>query len=305
MSEALRVCDLVKRYGAVQAVAGVSFTVERGEIFGLLGTNGAGKTTTLECLIGLREPDGGTIEVCGLDRASGAEEVKQRIGVALQATALQDRITPREALKLIGTFYPRRMEAQGLLERFALLEKADAPFETLSAGQQQRLALALAFVNQPEILFLDEPTAGLDAQSRRDLHAAIRRLREEGRTVLLTTHYIEEAQALCDRVAVIDAGRIVALGKPGELIGRVRASAWVVVSTARELEAPAVHALAGVEETEIRGGETKVKTGHVGATVIALVHLLEAQGNDLLDLRVEKPSLEDIFLEVTRRSVTG
>ena len=192
----LSVRDLVKDYGPNRVVNGVSFTVERGEIFGLLGVNGAGKTTTLECLAGLRSPDSGTIHICGWDLASHPNEVKKRIGVALQSTALQDRITPREAVELLGGFYPRRVETPRLLERFSLLDEADDYFETLSGGQRQRLALALAFVNEPELLFLDEPTAGLDARGRRDLHGGIVRLREEGRTVLLTTHYIEEASLL-------------------------------------------------------------------------------------------------------------
>ena len=164
--------DLRKSYGGVEAVAGVSFEIQDGEIFGMLGPNGAGKTSTLECVIGLREPDSGTIEVCGIDARQHPQEVKQRIGAALQTTSLQDKITGREALALFGSFYRRSVPPADLLKRFSLEEKADAPFDTLSGGQKQRLALALAFVNQPELVFLDEPTTGLDPQSRREIGRA-------------------------------------------------------------------------------------------------------------------------------------
>ena len=194
---------------------GISFEVGAGEIFGLLGPNGAGKTSAVECILGLREPDGGIITVCGMDARREPAAVKRRIGAALQSTALQDQITPREALRLFGAFYQDSVPPGELLERFDLVEKADARFETLSGGQRQRLALALAFVNRPEVLFLDEPASGLDPQARRDLHESIRGFRREGRAVLLTTHYIEEAHALCDRLAILDQGRIVATGAAG------------------------------------------------------------------------------------------
>ena len=191
--------DLRKSYAGVEAVRGVSFNIGAGEIFGLLGPNGAGKTTTVECLIGLREPDAGELEVCGFDARRNPREVKQMIGVALQSTSLQDKITPREALRLFGSFYRERVPPGELLERFALTEKADARFETLSGGQRQRLAIALAFVNRPKLVLLDEPTTGLDPQSRRELHAAIAQMKHDGYTVLFTTHYLDEAEHLCDR----------------------------------------------------------------------------------------------------------
>ena len=198
--------NLKKRYDGVEAARGVSFEIRDGEIFGLIGPNGAGKTTTVECVIGLREPDEGAIEVCGIDARRRPREVKEKIGASLQTTALQDKITPREALALFGAFYRHKAEPAALLERFALLDKADAPFDTLSGGQRQRLALALAFVNKPELVFLDEPTAGLDPQSRRELHGEIAKMKHDGHTVLLTTHYLNEAEALCDRIAIIDRG---------------------------------------------------------------------------------------------------
>src|SRR5215218_10732680 len=212
--------DLRKRYDGVEAARGVSFEIQDGEIFGLIGPNGAGKTTTLECVIGLREPDAGSIEVCGIDARRRPREVKQRIGAALQTTSLQDKITPREALTLFASFYSRRAPAGELLDRFGLTGKADAPFDSLSGGQRQRLALALAFVNRPELVFLDEPTSGLDPQSRRELHEAIRQMKVDGHTVLLTTHYIDEAEMLCDRIAVIHKGVIVASGGTRELMER-------------------------------------------------------------------------------------
>src|SRR6187455_2840277 len=187
MDGGLSVSGLRKRYGELQAVADVSFEVRTGEIFGLLGPNGAGKTTTLECIIGLREPDAGDIRVCGINARTHPRDVKQRIGAALQATALQDKITPREALTLFGSFYAKHEDSAALLERFSLSEKADLPFDSLSGGQRQRLALALAFVNKPELVFLDEPTAGLDPQSRRELHDEILTMKADGHTVLLTT----------------------------------------------------------------------------------------------------------------------
>src|SRR5581483_7072958 len=202
MAGGVIVHNLVKRYGPVEAVRGVGFDVHAGEIFGLLGPNGAGKTTTVECVIGLRRPDQGTIEIDGIDALAQPDRTKQRIGAQLQATALQDKITPREALRLFGSFHDRRADVRSLIDRFALSEKADAPFESLSGGQRQRLALALAFVNDPAVLFLDEPTSGLDPQSRRELHESIRQMRAEGRAILLTTHYIAEAHDLCDRIAI-------------------------------------------------------------------------------------------------------
>ena len=214
----LAVRDLVKRYGAVEAAAGVSFEVADGEVFGLLGKNGAGKTTTLECVLGLRRPDSGSILVGGIDAVAHPDRVKALVGAQLQATALQDRITPREALWFFASFYRTPANPDELIQQFGLAEKADAPFETLSGGQKQRLGVALALVNEPKLVVLDEPTAGLDAQARRELHEIIGKIRSGGRTVVITTHYIEEAHQLCDRIGIIDRGKIVAAGRPDDLI---------------------------------------------------------------------------------------
>jgi ABC-2 type transport system ATP-binding protein len=297
MPDALVVNDLRKSYGAVNAVAGVEFTVKAGEIFGILGKNGAGKTTAIECVIGLRKPDAGNLRIGGIDAIVNARQVKQKIGVQLQATALQDKITPREALTLFASFYARAAKVETLIEQFSLGEKADAPFDSLSGGQRQRLAVALAFVNDPEVVFLDEPTAGLDAQSRGQLHEMIRRMRQGGRTVILTTHYIEEAEALCDRVAIMDRGKIVAMGRPAELTAG-RASR-VEFRAAKVVEEAALRGIAGILEVRRIGEAWQLKTSNAAKTVAELSRWLEARGNDMTGLRIEQATLNDVFIELT------
>ena len=222
MSKPIAVENLSRRFGAVQAIDGVSFEVAAGEIFGLLGPNGAGKTTALECVLGLILPDAGCIEICGFHARQ--RRAREKIGAVLQATGLQDKITPREALALFAAFYPESINSKALLDRFGLTEKTDAAFESLSGGQKQRLALALAFVGNPQVLLLDEPTTGLDPQIRREVQNHIRALKAEGRAILLCTHDMDEAAQLCDRVAVIARGRIVATGAPRDLIADSGAS---------------------------------------------------------------------------------
>ena len=297
--------DLHKSYDGVQAVRGVSFEIQPGEIFGLLGPNGAGKTTTVECIVGLREPDAGVLEVCGLDARREPAEVKQRIGVALQSTSLQDKITPREALRLFGSFYRDRIAPEPLLERFALVEKADARVETLSCGQRQRLALALAFVNRPQLVFLDEPTTGLDPHARRELHASIARMKQDGFTVLFTTHYLDEAEVLCDRVAIIDRGQIVASGTPRELIARSQGGQTVTLVTSSAIAHARLVALPGVREVahpggELHAGEVRLQTTDATSTLGGLAQLLEELRVDVVELHVRKASLEDVFLQLTR-----
>lgn len=304
MARKVVVRDLEKRYGGIEAAAGISFEIQDGEIFGLLGPNGAGKTTTVECIIGLREPDAGSIEVCGIDARRRPRDVKQKIGAALQTTALQDQITPREALALFGSFYRERSTPTQLLERFGLVEKADAPFDTLSAGQRQRLALALAFVNKPELVFLDEPTTGLDAQSRRDLHEEILRMKREGHTVVLTTHYMEEAETLCDRVAVIHKGHIVATGATGELVASSTAPPSIVVTTARALEPAMLANVSGISGVSCEGRTARCHAANINTAIAGLIALLDAQQNELIELHVQKASLEDVFLELTGSPMT-
>jgi ABC-2 type transport system ATP-binding protein len=311
MSAHVVVRDLRKSYDGVAAVRGVSFEIQPGEIFGLLGPNGAGKTTTVECIVGLREPDAGDLEVCGLDARRRPAEVKQKIGVALQSTSLQDKITPREALRLFGAFYRERVPPETLLERFALNEKADARVDTLSGGQRQRLALALAFVNRPELVFLDEPTTGLDPHSRRELHASIARMKHDGYTVLFTTHYLDEAEHLCDRVAIIHRGEIVATGTPRELIARSQGLQTVSVITTRPIELAKLAALPGVSAVangtaNHTGAEMQLQSTNTTATLAGLARLLEELRIDVIELHARKASLEDVFLQLTReKEITG
>src|SRR5438874_10678524 len=213
----LQVENLVKRYGDVEAVRGVSFAVEEGEFFGLLGPNGAGKTSTVEVLEGLRTRDSGRVSVCGLDPQRHSQALKHEIGAALQSTALPDKLRVVEALRLFGSVYKRRRNPEELLKRFGLEEKRNTFYNRLSGGQKQRLALAMALVNDPKVLFFDEPTAGLDPQVRREIYDIIEELKRDQKTILMTTHYIEEAERLCDRVAIIDHGNLIALGTPREL----------------------------------------------------------------------------------------
>jgi ABC-2 type transport system ATP-binding protein len=296
---AVLVSNLKKRYGAVNAADGVSFEIRSGEIFGLIGPNGAGKTTTVECLVGLRRPDEGRIEICGIDARRHPREVKQRVGTALQTTALQDRITPREALDLFGAFYGGLVPSGQLLERFGLVEFADRAFETLSGGLRQRLALALAFVNNPEVVVLDEPTAGLDPHVRRDLRGEIARMRNDGRTVLLTTHDLEEAQLLCDRIAIINRGRIVATGAPRELTAGSSAMPAVSVSTTPALPRGWLDALPQLDGLTYEGGVTRFRTSHLPEALTGVLASAAARGAEVSELHVQKATLEDIVIEQT------
>lgn len=302
MSATLRVGNLQKSYGIVHAVRGLSFEAHAGQILGLLGPNGAGKTTTLECIIGLRQADAGEIFIDNLDARRAPRAVKEKIGVALQNTALPDKITPREALKLFASFYRNPAGTRELISRFSLDEKADARFETLSGGQKQRLAVALALVNNPSILFLDEPTSALDPQSRRGLHDAIRALRDQGKTIVLTTHYIEEAQQLCDRVEIIDHGQIIASGRPDELVAASRMSPQVILTTSRPIDLSRLPQLAGASQPRVNETTLAMQSTQPGRTVIDLIKWLESDsGNELQDLHIQKPTLEDVFIEKTGR----
>ncbi|HEU5259765.1 MAG TPA: ABC transporter ATP-binding protein [Vicinamibacterales bacterium] len=299
MPTAVTVRGLKKSYGPVDAVRGVSLNICDGDIFGLLGPNGAGKTTLLECIVGLRVPDAGEITVAGIDATTRARDVQQRIGVMLQSTALQDKITPREALQLFATFYRNAADPAQLLERFSLTDKANATFDTLSGGQRQRLALAIAFVNRPEILFLDEPTAGLDPQSRRELRDEIARLKKDGRTVLLTTHDVDEAERLCDRVAIMDGGEIIATGEPRTLAAESASMQSVSLSTKPHIEANALTRIPGVVDVVCDGSRVRFRTADPRRTVRELTAWLEASGIELIELHVHRATLEDVFLRLT------
>lgn len=293
------VTDLRKRYKDVEAVRGLSFELRQGEIFGLLGPNGAGKTTTIEIMEGLRAYDGGAVSVLGLDPWRQSLDLKQRIGAALQDTVLPDKIKVGEALSLYAGFYDRRVDLSNLLARFDLQSKRSAMYETLSGGQKQRLALALTLVNDPDLVFLDEPTAGLDAQVRRDLHEIILQLRADGKTVLLTTHYIEEAERLCDRVAIIAQGELKAIGTPEELRSRASSLSRVEAGFTGLPSTTDLTSIDGVQEARPNGGGADLYTRDPARTISSLVRTLDAGGGTLVDIAVVRPTLEDLYLELT------
>ena len=293
--------NLHKHYGDLAALRDVSFDILQGEVFGLLGPNGAGKTTTIEIIEGLRQPDSGSVRVCGLDPAQESMALKERIGAQLQSTVLPDKMCVDEALHLFAGFYRHSASVEMLLERFGLEEKRHTFFEKLSGGQKQRLALALALVNDPELVLLDEPTVGLDPQLRREIYALVENLRGEGRTVLLTTHYIEEAERLCDRVAIIDQGQLVALGTPRALIARSGRGTRLEVRLAKPVDLDRLKLIEGVLHCHQTEGAYFLHAQPVTATIAALVRFLESNDNALVDLHIARPSLEDIFVEMTGR----
>src|SRR6204780_2318681 len=297
----LQVENLVKRYGDVEAVRGVSFNVEEGEVFGLLGPNGAGKTSTVEIMEGLRTLDSGRVSVCGLDPQRDSEQLKNEIGAALQSTSLPDKLKVFEALKLFAGFYTRRRDPEELLKRFGLTEKRDTFYGKLSGGQKQRLALAMALVNNPRVLFFDEPTAGLDPQVRREIYDIIDELRREKKTIVMTTHYIEEAERLCDRVAIVDHGKVVALGTPRELKTRSGGTTRIEVRLAKPEADGALKKLEGVADARELDGAYVIHSHRPPKTIVDLVKHLEAEGNKLISLEIASPSLEDVFIEMTGR----
>jgi ABC-2 type transport system ATP-binding protein len=297
----LQVENLVKRYGDVEAVRGVSFSVEEGEVFGLLGPNGAGKTSTVEIMEGLRTPDSGRVSVCGLDPQKNPQELKHQIGAALQATSLPDKLRVIEALRLFASFYRRHRNPEELLKRFGLEEKRNTFYNQLSGGQKQRLALAMALVNDPKVLFFDEPTAGLDPQVRREIYDIIEELRREKKTIVMTTHYIEEAERLCDRVAIVDHGRVIALGSPRELKERSGDKTRLEVRLARPEPAEILKNLEGVSDCRILGESYILQCQRPPQAIVSLVKYLESTGNELVSLEIATPSLEDVFIELTGR----
>ncbi|HXA75759.1 MAG TPA: ABC transporter ATP-binding protein [Candidatus Acidoferrales bacterium] len=297
----IQVEDLFKSYGAVEAVRGVSFAVEEGEVFGLLGPNGAGKTSCVEILEGLRTADRGKVRVCGLDPQTSGERFKEKIGAVLQATALPDKLRVKEAIDLFAQFYRKRANTDDLLRRFQLDEKRNAFYSHLSGGQKQRLALAMALVNDPEVVFLDEPTAGLDPQVRREIYDIIEELKGGKKTVLLTTHYIEEAERLCDRVAIVDHGRVIAHGTPRELKQRSAGQTRIEVRLARPLTDGILGRLEGVADCREFEGTYVLHSVRPPQTIVALVKQLETENNELQSLEMFSPSLEDVFIELTGR----
>jgi len=305
---AIRCRDLVKRYeGDVLAVDGLTLEVARGECFGLLGPNGAGKTTTVEILEGLLEPTAGEVEVLGRRWADDASALRERLGITLQETHLPDRLTVAEVVTLFRSFYRRGRGVDEVLELVSLTEKRRAWYEKLSGGQKQRLAVACALVSDPELLFLDEPTTGLDPQSRRQLWDVVLRARADGRTVLLTTHYMDEAERLCDRVAIVDHGKVIALGTPRELITRHVGAEIVDFTVGAGVPAPSedeLRQLPGVSAAHGAGPESwALSVDQVHVAVPALLALLAGRGVRLEQLGTRSATLEDVFIRLTGRKL--
>jgi ABC-2 type transport system ATP-binding protein len=301
---AIRVNDLHKRYGETRAVDGISFEVGAGEVFGLLGPNGAGKTTTVEILEGLRAADSGEATVLGVDTNRDPEALKPRIGVALQTASLYPKLTVSEVLDLFRSFYVRQGHSTAeLIERFDLGEKRHSRTQELSGGQRQRLAVALALVNDPELVFLDEPTTGLDPAARRSLWEVVLELKRQGRTILLTTHYMEEAEILCDRIAIMDHGRILESGTVKELVGRHFHERAVRFDRIDALADGALAALDGVASVAHENGEVVLYTRNVPGTIEGLLAAAESTGSEPENLTIRRPTLEDVFLALTGRAL--
>jgi ABC-2 type transport system ATP-binding protein len=281
-------------------VRGIDFEVGAGEVFGLLGPNGAGKTTTVEILEGLRPRSGGQVTVLGFDPDVQARSLKDRIGVCLQATNLPPKITVREALDLFASFYSRTVDTAQLLERLQLADKSRSYYSKLSGGQKQRVALALAMVNDPALLFLDEPTTGLDPQVRLEIHSLIQELKDRKRTIVLTTHYIEEAERLCDRVAIIDQGRIIALGTPREIQARTLGQSFIEVQCEEPVNSELPQFTEAQKQT-VSEDRTRivVSSSHPARTLVDLVKWIDQQGLELADIHLKRPTLEDVFIELT------
>ncbi len=297
----IQVKRLSKVYASTVAVDDISFEVHGGEIFGMVGPNGAGKTTTIECMEGLRRPDSGRIRVLGLDPQLDGYALRPRIGIQLQESALQGRIKVWEALDLFASFYPRPVDWQPLLEKLGLADRRNTPFAKLSGGQKQRLFIALALVSDPEVVFLDELTTGLDPQARRAMWDLVRRIRDRGKTVFLTTHFMEEAERLCDRVAIMDHGRVVALDAPEDLIRTLGTNHRLVFSVDGASELQPLRSLPGVTRVE-QIGERIIVYG-ADELVSEVVNALTASEIRFRDLRTEQPTLEDVFLALTGREM--
>ena len=305
MDTIVQVKGLRKTYGATVAVEEVSFKVFEGEIFGMVGPNGAGKTTTIECLEGLRKPDAGTIRVLGVDPQREGQVLREHTGMQLQQSNLPDRMKVWEALDLYSSFYPKAADWKELLVQLGLEEKRNSSFSKLSGGQKQRLFIALALLPDPQLVFLDELTTGLDPQARHAIWDLVREVRQKGKTILLTTHFMEEAERLCDRVAILDHGRIVALDTPAALIRSLGVEERVVFSVDGSLPAAFEKALGDSARVEAQGERVVVhgKNGRKVPLVSEVVNLLTGQGIQFRDLRTEQPNLEDVFLSLTGREM--
>ena len=298
MDAAVEVTDFRKLYGDVVAVDGISFEVQSGQIFGLLGPNGAGKTSTLESLEGLRPPTGGTLRVAGINPTTEPRQLRGLIGVQLQTAGLPETITPTEAMRIFCAYH-RVAPRYDLLHRLGLTDKADTQYLELSSGQQRRLELALAIAHDPQVLFLDEPTAGLDVPARAELHRLIRELRAAGTTIILATHDMAEAEELADRVAILLSGGIAAIGTPRDITSKGTGLTKVSVRTESGSLGTSGLAFPAVERHHQEGDYSVYLSSDIGPTVSAIITFVDANEDSLIDLRVERPSLEDRFLEIT------
>jgi len=303
-NSALRVRHLRKSYKDVVAVDGLDLAVQAGECFGLLGPNGAGKTTTVEICEGLTAPDSGDVEVLGQRWSSNADQLRQRLGIQLQDTQLSEKLTVFETVRLFRSFFRQGAETSEVIARVQLEEKQKSRVGDLSGGQKQRLALACALVGDPDFLFLDEPTTGLDPQARRQLWELIEEFKRSGRTILLTTHYMDEAERLCDRVAIIDHGREIALGTPRELIAATCAEQMVEFtagSASKALDVPALRRIEGVRDVRTENGAVLLQVTELHTSVPALLAELTRQNVPLTELRTHSATLEDVFVNLTGR----
>ena len=304
MPPAIRCQSLIKRYGEKLAVAGLDLEIETGECFGLLGPNGAGKTTTVEMIEGLYRPDGGSIELFGLAWGTGHDrEIRARFGVQLQETQLADKLTVAEVLRLFRSFYPKGRSVDELISVLALEEERNRYFSRLSGGQKQRVAVGCALVGDPELLFLDEPTTGLDPRARKSLWSIVDRYREQGRSVLITTHYMEEAAVLCNRIAVMDQGKIIAQGTPRSLVDSLGMVQFVEFEVARPLEEAALAALPSVASLTSRGQHYRLRVDRSLAALSSVLAELERQGVQPIGLSTHQATLDDVFLHLTGRAL--
>lgn len=296
---AIRVRGLVKRFASTVAVDHLDLEVREGECFGLLGPNGAGKTTTIEILEGLQAPSAGDVEVLGKRWEQSARQIRREIGIQLQETQLYDRFTVEETIRTFRSFYEVKLDVDVVLELVGLTDKRDAWIKTLSGGQKQRVAVACAVVGDPLLVFLDEPTTGLDPAARRSLWEIVFGLKRRGRTVLLTTHYMEEAERLCDRIAIVNKGKVIALGSPRELVLSLGAEAVVEVELDRAFDATTFSSLPGAVAAREEHGHLRIETSEVHRLLPALIERLEREGTKLLGLRTRHATLDDVFLKLT------
>jgi ABC-2 type transport system ATP-binding protein len=303
MDTVIEVKNLYKSYGDVKAVTGINFSVSKGEIFGMLGPNGAGKTTTMEIVEGIRNADSGEVEVLGMNIRQHQRQVKANIGVQLQTTSLYPRLSVREVLDLFGSFFPRHVSADKLIEMVELEDSSSRLCINLSGGQQQRLSVALAMVNNPSILFLDEPSSGLDPQSRHNIWKVIEYVRSEGKSVFITTHYMEEAERLCDRLAIVDHGEIIATNPPETLIIQHFKEEAIEFELDQHIDEEVFRQVAGITNAQVENGKWTIYSSEVPITISALMELVKQRNIQLTNLYVRRATLEDVFLKLTGRKI--